>query len=1061
MANHRADGPDLPSGADGKKAADAIWAFGPFEVDEGRYELRRGDEKIELAPKVFDFLVYLVRHRDRVVSKQELLRELWPEESISESVLPTNVAKLRRALGDNRSDPQMIATAHGRGYRFVAKVRTRRRDAIHLPSSGYPALGSEGAEDDGRRELFIGRKAEFAALRAGLEEAFGGRGRMIFLVGEPGIGKTRTAEEFAAAARRKGARVLAGRCPETEGAPAFWPWIQILRGYIAGCDDERLRTEVPRGAVDLAQLVPDLAERLPELRSASPLDPAEARFRLFDSVSRFLRNASRRQPLVLILEDLHSADDASLLLLQFLACDMGNTAMLAVGTFRDVELRHFHARAHVLSELVCEPHCERILLRGLARDEAGHFIQRLVRESEGRSLSEPSEGLLDSVYAMTEGNPFFIGEIVRLMRDETASGHGPLQAQRPEIALPHSVREAIGRRLSVLSEECNQVLRIAALVGRDFSLPTLERVAGASTDHLLEVLEEAVAASVVRSPSGTVGRYSFSHALVQQTLYEELSTPVRVRLHRQVGAVLEEMYANNPEPHLAELAHHFFQASPGGKPGKAISYLVRAGDAARRLLAHEEAAAHYYGALQALALEVPLDESKRGELLVSLAECQDLSGDRNRARESFRQATSIARTLGAGELLARAALGFTNCQVFDPPSVEEARNLLEEALDALGEGHDALRSRLLGCIASEALMPHTPATRVTLSEQAVALARRCRDRATLYDALRARAAALIAPEQLAEQLEAQTEMLRIAEETGDKHRILRAHDHRIRSLLAAGDVAAADRGLDACHRIAQELRRPKYAYAVALFRVSRATSDGRFAEAAHWLDTSRALGVRAQDPAREAVHAWLEAWLLRERGGLFRLEPRVEDLLARYSWVGPFVRGFAATVYAAVGRESEARVEFQRCVADGLAAATRDQHWTTYMAVVAELSSLLGDRHCAAEVHDLLLPFADRNVVHALLRTSSGPVAHFLGITATVLERWDEAETHFEAALAMGHRMGSRPHVVRTQMHYARMLRTRADRGDAERARRLASDAQAGAQALGIEGPSQRKPASG
>ncbi|MCH8921178.1 MAG: protein kinase, partial [Chloroflexi bacterium] len=543
--------------------------------------------------------------------------------------------------------------------------------------------------------VFVGREKEMDELRAGLEDALSGRGRLLMLVGEPGIGKTRTSEEFATYAGLRNAQVLWGRCYEGEGAPAYWPWVQLIRSYVHDREPQELMSEMGPGAADIAQVVSEVRERLPGLPAPPTLEPEQARFRLFDSITTFLKNAGNRQPIVLVLDDLHWADKPSLLLLQFLARELRGARLMVLATYRDVELRREHPLADALGELAREGLSQRILLRGLSERDVARFIEITAGMS-------PPRALVEAVYRETEGNPFFVNEVVRLL---VADG----RLERPEevkswsVTIPHGVREVVGRRLNHLSKECNGVLTIASVIGREFGLDTLERVSDVSGDRLLEALEEAVAARVVTEVPRAVGRYSFTHALIRETLYEELTTTRRVRLHRQIGEVLETLYGDNPEPHLAELAYHFFEAAQGGNVNKAIDYAVRAAERALSLTAYEEAAGHYETALQALEVKDRPDEAQRCELLLALGEAQARAGDTPRARESFQAAADIARKLGAAEHLARAALGFGGkFIVVEMGRVDESLiAMLQESRDALGEEDSALRVRVLARWANE------------------------------------------------------------------------------------------------------------------------------------------------------------------------------------------------------------------------------------------------------------------------------------------------------------------------------------------------------------------------
>ncbi len=433
-------------------------------------------------------------------------------------------------------------------------------------------------------------------LQAALEDALAGRGRLVLLVGEPGIGKTRTAREFVTHAGQRSALGLWGRCHESAGAVPYWLWVQIIRAYVRERDVAQLRAEMGAGAADIAAIVPEVRERLPDL--PLPLrfeDPEQARFRLFDAVTTFLYHAAQHHPLVLVLDDLHWADKPSLLLLEFLAQELRRSRLLVIGTYRDMELSRQHPLSETLAELTREQPLQRLVLHGLNQEEVERFL-------EVTTDITPPQALVESVHTQTEGNPLFLTEIVRLLIQE-----GELQPERWEqrqgvsLRIPEGVREVIGKRLNRLSPPCNQMLTIAAVIGREFALEELGRLMdGASDERVLEMLEEAVAARVIEEVPQAMGRYQFTHALIQATLYDEMATVRRVRLHRRVGEVLEEAYRTNLDPYLAQLAHHFGMAGQSGHVEKAITYAARAGARASSLLAYEEAVYHYERALQAL-----------------------------------------------------------------------------------------------------------------------------------------------------------------------------------------------------------------------------------------------------------------------------------------------------------------------------------------------------------------------------------------------------------------------------------------------------------------------------
>ena len=350
--------------------------------------------------------------------------------------------------------------------------------------------------------VFVGRQREMGELKACLEDALSGRGRLATLVGEPGIGKTRTAQELATYAGLRSAQVLWGRCYEEQGMPPYWPGVQAIRSYVREHEPDQLRSEMGAGAADIAEVVSDVKERLPDLRSPPQLDgPEQARFRLFDSVTSFLKSASQKQPLVLVLDDLHWADQLSLLLLQFVARELGKSRLLLVGTYRDVELNRQHPLAESLGELTRERLFQRVLLRGLSQQDVGRFI-------EVAAGVDPPPGLTEAVHTQTEGNPLFVTEVVRLLVQEGELSSETGNRDSWTVRIPEGVREVIGRMLNRLSQRCNETLTVASVIGREFELRQLvPLVEDISEDRLLEVLEEALASRVIEELPQTVGRY--------------------------------------------------------------------------------------------------------------------------------------------------------------------------------------------------------------------------------------------------------------------------------------------------------------------------------------------------------------------------------------------------------------------------------------------------------------------------------------------------------------------------------------------------------------------------
>ncbi len=988
-----------------------VHRFDDFELDEGLYQLRRRGTVVRIEPKAFDLLKYLLERRDRVVPKHELLEALWPGAQ-GDSVLPRYVADARKALGDNASAQRIIKTVHGRGYRFVCPVE-------HIAASLEPAVADDSP--------FVGRDDAMGSLGSALDDAFEGLGRLVLLVGEPGIGKTRTASELALRAHARGAIVLTGRCHEGEGAPSLWPWVQILR---SASEASELRHRASEDGI--AELVPELSKERPELRAElRPLGPAEARFRLFDTITRFFARATRERTVVLLIDDLHWADKSSLILLRFVARELADMHLLVLGTYRDVELGRQHPLSEILGELARERSYARFALKGLGERDVADYVDAISKKGARPDLAT-------AVHRMTEGNPFFMEEVVRLLVHE-----GKLESRvaAAELALPEGVREALGRRLNGLSDECNQVLAVASVIGRYFSPGVLERVLEMPSERMLELLDEAARHRVVVEPRGATGGYSFSHALIRETLYEELSIVRRVGLHRRIGEVLEHAHASNLGPHLAEVAHHFFQAAPGGDVKKAVLFGIRAAQRASDLLSYEEAAQHYGRVVEAMELEA-VDGDTRCDVLLNLGRAQSNAGERRAARETFARVAELARELVLPERLAKAALLFGGpLDYFGMPNDDSLYELLEEARKALGDdGDPGLRAGVLSRLASMPPYSESLDSRTKLSRQAVELARVSTDPEMLSRALGARYWARLGPDHVKERLETGAELLSLSTSARDPSYAALGHEYRFGEHMTLGDVSAADRELIALEAISQKLRRAAELWVVKWFGASRALSDGLLDQAEKMMQEAFELGNQAQHPGAVVVLGGQMLWLAHDRGHSEVFAEGLDVFEEKYPWarrIRPIARAFG---HAESGRLAEARVELDAVGA--LREIPRDEHWLTSLSMLAVACSALEDVPRCSELYDLLTPYAGLATVHGLLRVHSGPVAYYLGLLAWTLRHRGEEARRFEEALdlleqarEMNDKMGARPHLARGLLQRARVLVEHGDRDDLPRAR--------------------------
>jgi DNA-binding SARP family transcriptional activator len=898
-----------------------------------------------------------------------------------------------------------------------------------------PSPAGERADVE-RSGLLLGRDAEIQTLWSALDQTLTGQGRLVLIGGEPGIGKSRLADELAAEARMRGVQVLVGRCWEAGGAPAFWPWVQALRVYLGERAPERWRTVLGPAATRLAQILPELRELDPEPDRSSS-DPDAARFQLFEAISSFLRRASRTQPLVLVLDDLHAADAPSLLLLRFLAEEIGRARLLVIGCYRTLDPAPKDPLSTTLVALSRRPETAFIELTGLSEPDVTRFI-------EHATGLEPQERAVREIGRATEGNPLYLVEILRLLATEEA-----LESMRDpgwRLEVPESVHAVIRLRLRHLSEEAKLLLTLASVLGREFGLDALEQVSGVRDDQLLAVLDEAAAERIVTDVPGAPGRLRFSHALIRETLYDELPPGRRLQLHRRVGEALESLYATNLEPHLDELAYHFFESTRPKDAARALDYAERAAERSLQLLAYEEAARHYTTALRALHVVDKPEPQVRGRLLLGLGDAQQRAGESAQAKETFLLAAEAARRDGPAERLAQAALGYGGRYVWARASSDmHLVPHLEEALSLLGAEDSALRARLLARLAGALRDDASPNRRSALSTEAVALARRVGDPAALVFALSGHLSAALAADDAERRLAVANELLEVATETRDTEGVFEAHDHRSSALMELGDIEALDRTDEQMARLAGSLRQPAQLWLLTTNRALRALLAGRFTEAEQLVYDALEMGARAQPREARFTFRLQLAALRKAQGRLAEIEPEIERSLSDYPDRAVFPC-LLVDLRARLGREDRARELLAQIDIDALPTGAE---WLYPMHFLCEACAALNDTDRASVLYELLVPHA-QSTASLWADGNAGSVARYLGLLSTTRSRLDEAAAHYEAALAMNRRLGARPWLAHTQEDYARMLFARGDSKDAARARSLLNDALATYSELGM-----------
>ena len=835
-----------------------------------------------------------------------------------------------------------------------------------------------------------------AALGAALARARLSLGSLVLLTGDAGIGKTRTAEELARGAGSE-VRVQWGRCHE--GAPPYWPWLQVLRGLGALGADAGIETMPGTGA------------------AAGAVDPERARFQLFDAVAGALHAAATASLLLLVIDDLQWADRASLRLLEHLSRELRQAPILLLGTCRPEEMGDATlARA------------ERIPLGGLA----DHEIGRLVAAAAHGPLPEP---VTRAIERSAEGNPFFALELVATLERGGDRDRG-------RVVLPEHLRDVIRRRLAQLPDGTRRLLGAAAVIGREFEVATLARVAGEPADRVVAGIEPAVAAGVVVPVAGEPGRRRFAHPLICGTLDADLAAVERATLHRRVGEALEAL----PETSPAELAHHFRQAAVLGDVARAVAHGERAGRHALAQLAYDEAVGHFEGAL-ALG---PDDPAMRLRLLLGLGDALWRVGDA-RARPTFLRAAELARGTDAAGFGA-AVVGYAQTYYTETGSADPVLpGLLEEALRVVPAGEAGLRARLLGRLASALyLVAGAEARRLALSEEALACARRSGDPTTIAAALLARHTVRWVPGTTEERLALVDEVIASEAQGADVSLVLRGLLQRVEDLLELGDVTAAERGLAVLAQRATAARDAVGLWYAHLFRANLAILAGRFDDAERLAGEALAIAPAREGSNAPQFFAMQLFFARREQGRVAELEPRLAALAAEFANL-PVWRCGLLLLHLELGRRERAAAELAALGADDFARLPRDVNWVPALVFCVEAAYGVGDATRAAVLFRLLEPHASHAVAVGSGTVCLGSVARAVALAAATAGREADAVRYFERALSANAAMGARPFLAHTEHEFARLLAARGRPADRVRAAALMRAARAAAGELGMQ----------
>jgi hypothetical protein len=792
----------------------------------------------------------------------------------------------------------------------------------------------------------VGRDALLVQIGSRLADLDESRGALVLLTGEAGIGKTRLAEEIATRARASGARVAWATCWQGEGAPPLWPWVQILRQLVGS--EQVLR----------------------QVRAALPGASAAAQFAQSEAVAQEIRDVASRGRLVVVLDDLHWADAASVRVLTFVASATRDNGCLLIGAYRTNELDKDHVAT--LTQVGTNLAVPR-LPRGAALD--------LLRAA---TSSDVSAAAADAIVERSSGNPLFVWEFGQLMAESGRFDVAP-------AAVPDAITAVIERRLARLAEDAVAVLRVAAVAGKSFSIEAVAAVGELAVDQASAALEDGVATGViVREGPAT---FAFSHDVVHEVLLAGIDHRRANELHRRAAAVSEKLLATDHSFH-AVVADHLDRAGPDHAEAATVQWELAARRASA-MLAYDEAAAFFARA----ATSELADTRRRTAMLIEQGDALLLAGDLEAARQRFGEAADLARSIAAPDLLAQAVLGIgTGPVAWEVPiASDEQTALVADALDALPDDAVELRSMLLARLSVAAATPETTEAARRRAEAALALAQQVDDGRLIAQALAAVNDSYAGPTHTMRRRENADTIVELAVVAGD--RMLEALGYRFRIVadLEVGDIASVDRDIAAFSRLADQLRQPLVGWYVPLFRGMRALLDGdlgaaerhhdQVAEAAKATASLNAdmmartllLGIQVADGRRPEPDAL---------GGLFDIDPA--------DWAS-YASGLAM-VSCHAGYPDRAR-ELLKLHADNDFVRLGDdgEHLTT-LVLFGRVAVELGERSAAEGVYALLLPHADLWAVDGIAGCCWGPIELELARIALALDQVADARAHLGRA---------------------------------------------------------------
>ena len=1015
---------DAVTNSQASGASEAVYRFGDFELNAERLELRRANELVQADALVVRLLACLLRGAGQLLTKDQLVEEVWEGRAVADNAITVAVARLRKTLGKSEAGTDFVATAYGRGYRFVGKV-----SLVYAPRPNAAVLSSLPTHSS---LPFVGRDSVLACLRRSLLDARSGHGGACLLMGEAGIGKTRAVEAFELENASQQLRVVWGYCREGSDTPPLWPFLRVVREVMSFSSQTELERAV--GTPSLEELRGLLDGPTPAAVSGDkPELCGPSRYRSFDAILRVLSHASRLQPLIIVLEDLHRADSGSLELLTHLLEEIARSRVQLLVTLRPPQA---NSPLHpLLARVLGHRNCERIALDRLPRAEVLRYVASV--------LDDPTGSLGEAVYKKSEGNPFFMVELSRVLLHQ---GNADVDA----LSVDNAALDVIRQRVAQLDAEARGVLSAAAVIGRSFELSLLQQVTERAPAALMASLDDAIAAEVVVAAPDSATAFAFGHDLLRAVLYEALPPGERRHWHLRVVHALESRIAAGTAVAASDLAYHCHAALPDCDLRKTVKYCRDAANDAFSAAVYGNADVVRYlrHALEALALMPnPSPRLRMSLLLWSTVHARGCA--HHEFRGLLEQAISLAQETSDARGLVQSAYMLNPHPGFEP--IPGGRVAIERALSILPA--EAKEGRALG-LAELACTPPVSFDReraLAHIQQAEELARSCGALTSLAGVLHCKLYICGGPDSGADIRQTRDEIAQLNRSHPMRFPVAPAELAMFASVIAlqAGNRTEMATALQEVEQSSRRLRHLELVWHGQRWNVLARINTESKPELLRELDKLHASASRQQIIGHGSFRAFDRAVVFRELGQSVPLDDEARSALESVESDPPGIWAMKVRAWVSVGEPSRARSLLRTLTPEQLQRLPPDRDHLGTLGHLARAVVALDAPEYAQVLYTMLQGHADRHAGHVAFYCE-GSVEQLLGILALSLQRHNQAFVHFQSALDRTERAGWGLRGVELRVQLARAALSRG--GDALRRQAVlwARQARAGAEQMGL-----------